>query len=159
MVHSFIYEIYRSLSLNLSFGEVIILLIMAYVAWHARHKISWSLAAYSTFLILYITLLRRPSGYDETNFIRIHFRMNAIALVGNFLNLFLYVPFGWSVAIWKTERLEKQWMWIIFFGFVFSVFCEGMQFLTGRGMADINDVLFNTLGTGVGVLLSRHIIK
>lgn len=152
-------ELYKSIDLNLSFIEVIILLLLIYVACRLKHKIPWSIVAYNTFLILYITLLRRSSGYNETNFIRIHFRMNAIVLVGDFLNLFLYMPFGWSVAIWKTEKAEKLWVWIIFFGFMLSVFCEGMQFLTGRGMADINDVLFNTFGTGVGVWLSRHIIK
>ncbi|WP_423783524.1 VanZ family protein [Gemmiger formicilis] len=29
--------------------------------------------------------------------------------------------------------------------------------MTGRGMADVNDVLFNTLGAAVGVWLARRI--
>ena len=37
------------------------------------------------------------------------------------------------------------------------VFCEVLQYLTGCGMADVNDVLFNTLGAAVGVWLARRI--
>lgn len=30
-----------------------------------------------------------------------------------------------------------------------------MQYITGRGWADINDVVFNTLGMAVGIWLAR----
>ena len=38
-----------------------------------------------------------------------------------------------------------------------SVFCESMQYLSGRGWADVNDVVFNTVGGIVGVWLMKNI--
>lgn len=35
---------------------------------------------------------------------------------------------------------------IVIVRFALSVFCKLLQYLTGRDMADANDVLFNTLG-------------
>ena len=55
---------------------------------------------------------------------------------------------------WQWKREGKK---IVVAGFALSVFCEVLQYLTGRGMADVNDVLFNTLGAAVGVWLARRI--
>ena len=42
-------------------------------------------------------------------------------------------------------------MWqILLTGFVLSVFCEALQYVTGRGWADVNDVVFNVLGMDCG---------
>ena len=41
--------------------------------------------------------------------------------------------------------------------FMLSVCCEVLQYFTGRGMADVNDVLFNTLGTMVGIWLADKV--
>ena len=38
-----------------------------------------------------------------------------------------------------------------------SVGCEVLQYFTGRGTADVNDVLFNTLGAVVGVWLAEKV--
>ena len=40
--------------------------------------------------------------------------------------------------------------------FMLSVCCEVLQYFTGRGMADVNDVLFNTLGAAVGVWFAEE---
>ena len=42
-------------------------------------------------------------------------------------------------------------------GLALSVSCEVLQYLTGRGMAYVNDVLFNTLGAAVGVWISAKV--
>ena len=68
------------------------------------------------------------------------------------LNLILYVPYG--ATSWQRKREGKK---IVFAGFALSMFCEVLQYLTGRGMADVNDVLFNTLGAAVGVWLAGKI--
>lgn len=36
-----------------------------------------------------------------------------------------------------------------------SAACETLQYLTSRGTADVNDILFNTLGATVGVWLAE----
>lgn len=55
---------------------------------------------------------------------------------------------------WQWKQEGKK---IVAIGFALFVFCEVLQYLTGCGMADVNDVLFNTLGAAVGVWLARRI--
>ena len=79
---------------------------------------------------------------------------------GNLLNLILYVPFGGALAYWMHRRKREEYFTMnsclmILSGTALSVFCEGMQYITGRGWADINDVVFNTLGMAVGIWLAR----
>ena len=71
---------------------------------------------------------------------------------GNLLNLILYMPYG--TTSWQWKRKGKK---IVAIGFALSVFCEALQYLTGRGMADVNDVLFNTLGTLAGLCIAKRL--
>jgi glycopeptide antibiotics resistance protein len=64
-------------------------------------------------------------------------------------NVILFVPIGFLVNAW----LRRPWLTILF-GLVFSAACEFAQsFLPGRD-ADINDVICNTIGAGIGALLA-----
>ena len=132
-MREFVYQIHCSTSANLTVGEGIILIGLGLLAWLNRRDKKWFPTAYSVFLIFYITLLRRAPGYNEN--IRLH--------------LILYVPFGWTGQRWKMNRKR-----IIAAAFLLSVCCEELQYFTGRGMADVNDVLFNTLGAVVGAWIA-----
>lgn len=145
-----LHQIHYSTSANLTVPEIVILVVLGLLAWLNRKEKSWLPTAYSVFLILYITLLRRAPGYNEN--IRLHLKLwpNAGVWAGNLLNLILYVPFGWTSQRWKPNRKR-----IAVEAFVFSVGCEVLQYFTGRGMADVNDVLFNTLGAAVGIWLAE----
>lgn len=142
-------QLHRSTSANLTVPEIVILVALGLLAWLNRKEKSWLATAYSVFLILYITLLRRAPGYNEN--IRLHLKLwpNAGVWAGNLLNLILYFPFGWTSQKWKPNRKR-----IVIAAFILSVCCEVLQYFTGRGMADVNDVLFNTLGAAVGVWLA-----
>lgn len=146
----FIHQLSRSTSANLTIGECVILIALWLLAWLNGKEKSWLPAAYSVFLILYITLLRRASGYNEN--IQLHLRLWPSAGVweGNLLNLILYVPFGWTSQRWKPNRRR-----IAVAALMLSAGCEILQYFTGRGMADVNDVLFNTLGAVVGIWLAE----
>lgn len=147
-------QIHNSTSLNLSIGEALFFLVFGLLAWYDRKKKYWLPPLYSVFLVLYITLLRRVPGYNES--VRLHLKLwpNAGVWAGNLLNLLLYVPYG--VTSWQWKREGKK---IVVAGFALSVFCEVLQYLTGRGMADVNDVLFNTLGVLVGVCIAKRLVK
>lgn len=145
-------QIHYATSANLSLSEIILLSVLAIVAWHDREDKQWFPPIYCVFLILYITLLRRAPGYNESIRLRLKLWPNAGVWAGNLLNLILYVPYGATSWQWKREGKK-----IVAIGFALSVFCEVLQYLTGRGMADVNDVLFNTLGAAVGVWLARRI--
>lgn len=146
-----IHQLRRSTSANLSIGECAILIALGLLAWLNRKEKSWLPTAYSAFLILYITFLRRAPGYNEN--IRLHLKLwpNAGVWAGNLLNLVLYIPFGWTSHRWKPNRKR-----IVSAAFMLSVCCEVLQYFTGRGMADVNDVLFNTLGAAVGIWLAER---
>ena len=149
-----LHQIHYSTSANLTVPEIVILVALGLLAWLNRKDKEWFPTAYSVFLILHITLLRRAPGYNED--IRLHLKLwpNAGVWAGDLLNLILYVPFGWTSQSWKPNRKK-----IAIAAFMLSVGCEILQYFTGRGMADVNDVLFNTLGAFAGVWMVESIKK
>lgn len=148
-MREFVYQIHCSTSANLTVGEGVILIVLGLLAWFNRRDKKWFPTTYSVFLIFYITLLRRAPGYNEN--IRLHLKLwpNAGVWAGNLLNLILYVPIGWTVQRLKTDRKK-----IVAAAFLLSVCCEELQYFTGRGVADVNDVLFNTLGAVIGIWIA-----
>ena len=67
------------------------------------------------------------------------------------LNIILFIPFGFMFPIIKP-KLSKV---TITYGFMFSFAIEIMQYITGRGLADIDDLINNTLGAAIGYLIYR----
>ena len=149
-----IHQIHYTTSANLSLSELVLLVLLGTITWHNRKDKHWLSVAYCVFLILYITLLRRAPGYNESIRLRLKLWPNAGVWAGNLLNLILYIPYGATSYQWKREGKK-----IVAIGFALSVFCEVLQYLTGRGMADVNDVLFNTLGALTGVCIAKLLVK
>lgn len=145
-----LHQIHYSASLNMTPAEVVFLAVLAVLAWLGRKKLPWLPLAYSVFLILHITLFRRAPGYDETIHLTFRFFKSAGLWAGNLLNLVLYVPFGWTAQ--KYLRGRKRTAVVV--GLLLSACCEGIQYGTSRGCADVNDILFNTLGTLLGTWLA-----
>lgn len=71
------------------------------------------------------------------------------------LNILMMVPFGFGLPFITKLRMKET----ILAGALFSVAIELLQFLTGHvagitfRVADINDVIFNTLGAAIGYAL------
>lgn len=55
--------------------------------------------------------------------------------------------------------VENRKQKIVIMGFVLSLFCEVTQYFTGRGWADVNDVVFNTAGTFLGSWIAQKSVK
>ena len=151
-MQAFVHQLHYAISANLTAVEAAMLAIIGLAVWFARKKVDWVPWAYTFFLILYITLIRRPPGNKES--ILLHFRLylNLGIWVGNFLNILLYVPFGWA-----AERRKKNIKVTILTAACLSVFCEVMQYLTSRGKTDVNDILFNVIGAALGTGLARWV--
>lgn len=145
-------HLFRATTANLSAPEILFLAALAALAWVLRKRRRWIPAGYCTYLILYITLLRRAPGYHEELRLLPRLWAGAGTWAGNLLNLLLYVPFGAACQYW--QRPPKQ---TVAAGFLLSLFCEYTQFQTQRGTADINDILFNTLGAALGLYLAKKI--
>jgi glycopeptide antibiotics resistance protein len=71
------------------------------------------------------------------------------------LNILLLIPFGFGLPFITNLRMKK----IVVIGALFSIVIESLQLLTGLlakitfRIADINDVIFNTVGVAVGYIL------
>lgn len=71
------------------------------------------------------------------------------------LNILLMLPFGFGLPFITNFRMKK----IVVIGSLFSIFIELLQLVTGLvanitfRIADINDVIFNTIGVVVGYIL------
>jgi glycopeptide antibiotics resistance protein len=77
------------------------------------------------------------------------------------LNILLFVPFGFGLPFITIFRLKK----IVGIAALFSIGIEIIQFATGYlsnvtfRVADINDVIFNTLGAAVGYIFFVGFIR
>lgn len=67
-------------------------------------------------------------------------------------NILMFIPMGWLLP--KVIGKLKKWHLCVAAGFVFSIGLELAQLMTGRGYCQTDDVIMNTLGTGIGWLLS-----
>ena len=73
----------------------------------------------------------------------------------SFLNILLLVPFGFGLPFMTDFRVKK----IVVMGALFSIAIEFLQLVTGFiakitfRIADINDVVFNTIGVAIGYIL------
>ena len=71
------------------------------------------------------------------------------------LNILLLIPFGFGLPFITNLRIKK----IVIIGALFSIVIEFLQLLTGLmakitfRIADINDVIFNTMGAAIGYIL------
>ena len=110
-----------------------------------------------TFIVRETMILRNP---DSRGVILIPFReFDAFLHQPNhrfwfmqiFLNVLMLVPFGFLFPL-ISERFKSLPL-TVFSGFVLSSSIEIMQYITGRGVTEIDDVINNTAGAFVGYLM------
>ena len=65
------------------------------------------------------------------------------------LNILLFVPFGILLPM-VSKRVGNPFI-VIAVGCLFSGAIEFMQYVTGRGLTEVDDVITNTIGAAVGV--------
>lgn len=73
-------------------------------------------------------------------------------------NILLFIPFGLLLPlVWKKGHSVLLYLTL---GFLFSLLIELVQLLTGRGFFQIDDIMTNVIGTGIGyVILSCVPVK
>ena len=116
------------------------------------------LIAYLVFL-LDIALFQFPADNPTVNFVP--FRtivqdwshggwMFVISFVGNIV---AFVPMGLLPPFIRKGQ-TKLWH-VLVFSFSLSLFIEAGQFVSGRRVPDVDDLILNTMGGGVGYFLGR----
>ena len=107
--------------------------------------------------ILYETLMFREIGDTRTN-------LKLFSYAGKFLtdfttregvinNIWLFIPFG--TGLYAMFRRKRVWVAALFF----SVAIELIQYFTGLGIAELDDVFGNTLGGAIGVMMGVVVLE
>ncbi|WP_024622576.1 VanZ family protein [Metaclostridioides mangenotii] len=72
------------------------------------------------------------------------------------MNVVIFLPLGIYVGIlFKRLIIGKK----LFLFFLISLICEGFQFILGVGASDITDIINNTLGGIIGLMIYKGIEK
>ena len=99
-------------------------------------------------------MLRGLADGDSLNLVPL-LALRAEDVGTSLLNILLFLPFGFGLPFITALRMKRT----VVAGMLLSIGIELLQWATGRmaGMtfriADINDVLFNTIGAAIGYLL------
>ncbi|MFC6323612.1 VanZ family protein [Companilactobacillus baiquanensis] len=65
-------------------------------------------------------------------------------------NIFWFIPMGFFIP---ALGIKRNFLKVLIMGALISVSIEAMQFILNTGVTDIDDVIFNTIGTAIGFLL------
>lgn len=78
--------------------------------------------------------------------------------IGNFL---LFMPLGASLIVWgqNLRRVRFGLGGTILAGLVLSLSIETLQYLFALGFSDVDDLVFNTLGTAVAAFFMSRVSK
>lgn len=146
---------------------IIAILIMIWIILRMLRKSKCSIWKYfnillhvlSVLFIIRMTLLGRKVGIRELEFIPFYtlttISYNNEAIRTLLMNIILFVPFGLTTPYMIGEKIKNEylkWGICILSAGVLSILIESLQYCLGVGRAEIDDVICNTLGGGLGVL-------
>lgn len=109
--------------------------------------------------VLYLTVLSRPPG-SRTEVDLMPFATISVRAAGNVYaaeNILLFIPFGilYRLIPLTVNRAGK----CLLSGFMLSVAIETVQFITGRGYLQTDDVILNVFGCFIGYIIWNQLIK
>lgn len=85
-------------------------------------------------------------------FVRNHIWGRFLYLFGG--NIVAFIPFGAYLG-YRGKKIIST----VIFGFLLSFFIESMQYVWGVGISEIDDLILNTLGVFLGVVIVKIIEK
>lgn len=157
--------VFRFLPYGIVVGIIVAILLSAVNDRRVRRGIKVVPAASHTcfymyvVIVLFITFLSRESGSGKGIDLQlfstfgINERNNAYVAE----NVLLFVPFGFTCA-WAFPGLRKFFRCSLA-GFLSSLGIECLQLVTQRGFFQLDDILTNVIGTMVGYILFRCVLK
>lgn len=126
-------------------------------------------AVYRALLLLYIALLfyltwfpgpfRQAGGYVGINLhpfttIRLYLRLHGPAVWINLAgNLAAFLPLGFLLP--RCCIRYSRWWHTVLAALCVSLLVEAVQYLTGMGSLDVDDVMLNALGAAAGFFLHK----
>lgn len=115
------------------------------------------LLAVAIVAILWVTLFSRL-GTDARHFYpplwsyRAILRGSGKALLENIGNIVLFIPVGIIAALFLKLNIKRS----LLIGFTISLIIESCQWVFWLGSFEIDDLIHNTIGTGIGAVLVVH---
>ena len=107
--------------------------------------------------IFYETLMFREAGEARTNFVLFsyagRFFSEPSVRTGVVNNVWLFIPLGTGLYMLFRKK------WVVLVPFLLSIAIEAIQYVTGLGIAEFDDVFGNTLGGGIGVMVAWVVIS
>ncbi len=85
-------------------------------------------------------------------------RVLALIILPIVANILLFVPWGFLlfIALYTVERPTIQtYVLTLLLGFTFSCVVEAWQYFLPSRVADINDIIWNSVGTLIGAILAH----
>ncbi len=150
----------------LSLGFVILALILLLI----DRRTGWPVAVAYLFAVLYFTILSRTPGEARaallTPFSTIRNALgwdgwfvvvNKTNLYALFANILLFMPFGFILP--SLFRFTRKWYIAVPFAGMASLGIELTQYFTRMGCFDVDDLIANTLGAGLGYLIYRIVLR
>lgn len=132
---------------------VLICFIIVLYSGSSTRAINIGLSVFYMFIIFYMTLLYRKSGITNANLTPLwsyrQFFVNSKLRWEILNNIFLFIPFG--TILYKIY----PYMRVLFAAIIISVLIEFMQFVTGTGFAEIDDLISNCIGAFIGYFVGR----
>lgn len=72
-------------------------------------------------------------------------------------NILLFIPLGFGIPLFFSHKNKISK--VAFYGFIASLTIEVLQYFTSRNITDVDDIIFNTLGTVLGFIAFNVIYK
>lgn len=124
--------------------------------WRSK-KISLSILVSYYFLLIIAAIIYRSPTKDlrcEVVPFRI-LRAHSVGIIKDllqqmFANIVMFIPIGIQLPFLTTRNP-------IFGGTILSLFLEVLQLVTHRGVFEIDDIIYNTCGAAIGVIMIRII--
>lgn len=142
----------RTILYNKTWLVILLSLILLFLSSMIERKWNYLFLALYICIIIYFTLMHRDSsGIKRTFFLQSYrkFFVNSEARADIIKNIWLFVPLG---AIMFQLYPKKT---ILFIPIGMSVLIEGIQYITGIGFCELDDIISNTIGGAVGYLAAR----
>lgn len=153
---------YDPIVLYIAIGMLAVATLVMFVRHLMNHRRSIDRRSALLFLIwlvivLYATLFSRWGNEGRTVALMRPFRGLSEAinersfepLVHSFLNILMFVPFGYLIPCVNPRHLSKMGFSMLG-GIVSSALIESIQLLTGLGCCDIDDIIANSVGAIIG---------
>jgi glycopeptide antibiotics resistance protein len=112
--------------------------------------------SYGFIMIGFFTLMPTPINFRNLIDYQISLGLHSLGDIETIINLLMYIPLGIFICI----RLKGNVFIPILIGCAYSLLIEMLQYVLPLGrIATVDDLILNTLGTIIGVFLSKLLLS